>query len=386
MESLTRPFRLAVVLAGLLFAATATAAQVTFDWAVVGDAANAGDVQPQGTFGSVSSAYRISRHEVTNAQYVEFLNAKDPGGNNALFLYDQFLQSEFVTAGINRTPGNPSGSKYSVKPGLGNKPVTGVSWYDAIRFANWVNNGQGAAADTETGAYTLNGVTELSGDGTGITRNLGASVFLPSVNEWHKAAFYKGGGTNAGYWDYATQTDAVPISDQPPGAFAPANSANFWGDDGLDNGYYDGYAMTGTARFDGSQSNLADVGAYAGSLSAYGTFDQGGNVYEWNEDIFQGTLRVVRGGSYASTASFLAASFYDGTGVQGNVVDVGFRLASVPEPAGITGPLAAAVLLTRRRHACGTTLSTPRRRLPAGGTHPHRQSISVFSRASEKKF
>jgi formylglycine-generating enzyme required for sulfatase activity len=327
-------FAAALIAAGLLSTST-TRAEVTFNWAVVGDAGNAADVQNNGTFGSVPYAYRISKHEVTNAQYVEFLNAKDPTGTNALLLYDQFLMSEFVTAGINRTPGNASGSKYSVKPALGNKPVTGVSWYDAVRFANWVNNGQGAAADTETGAYTLNGVTEFFGDGTGITRNPGASVVLPNVNEWHKAAFYKGGGTNAGYWDYATRTDAVPISDQPPGAFAPANSANYYKDDNVANGYNDGYAMTGTAAFDGSQSNLADVGAYAGSLSAYGTFDQGGNVYEWNEEIFEGTQRVVRGGAYGSASSFLAASFFDGIGAQHNGVDTGFRLASVPEPASL---------------------------------------------------
>ena len=62
-----------------------------------------------------------------------------------------------------------------------------------------MNNGQGAAAaDTETGAYTLNRVRDSFGDGSGITRNPGASVFLPNVNAWQKAAYYKGGGTSAG--------------------------------------------------------------------------------------------------------------------------------------------------------------------------------------------
>ena len=56
--------------------------------------------------------------------------------------------------GISFNAGNANGSKYSVISGSGNHPVNYVSWYDAIRFANWLNNGQGSG-DTETGAYTL---------------------------------------------------------------------------------------------------------------------------------------------------------------------------------------------------------------------------------------
>ena len=33
-------------------------------------------------------------------------------------------------------------------------PVNFETWYDTIRFANWLNNGQDSG-DTETGAYTL---------------------------------------------------------------------------------------------------------------------------------------------------------------------------------------------------------------------------------------
>lgn len=39
------------------------------------------------------------------------------------------------------------------------------------------------------------------------------------------------------------------------------------------------------------------VGAYTGSASPYGTFDQGGNVYEWNEQIV-GSSRGRRGGGW----------------------------------------------------------------------------------------
>ena len=47
---------------------------VMFDWETVGNTGNAAD--PLTGFGSVDYTYRISKHEVTNAQYAEFLNAQ----------------------------------------------------------------------------------------------------------------------------------------------------------------------------------------------------------------------------------------------------------------------------------------------------------------------
>ena len=66
------------------------------------------------------------------------------------------MGSDATYGGINFTSwrGTRNGSKYSIISGLGNRPVNWVSWYDAIRFANWLNNGQGNG-DTESGSYTL---------------------------------------------------------------------------------------------------------------------------------------------------------------------------------------------------------------------------------------
>ena len=75
-----------------------------------------------------------------------------------------------------------------MKSGAGNHPVNYVTWFDAIRFANWMNNDQGNG-DTETGAYTL-GQLDANGlpvDPDAITRNAGASIVLPSDDEWYKA-------------------------------------------------------------------------------------------------------------------------------------------------------------------------------------------------------
>ena len=104
-----------------------------------------------------------------------------------------------------------------------------VSWYDSIRFANWLHNGQGSG-DTENGAYTLLGGTPTPSNGNSITRNAGAKWWLPSEDEWYKAAYHKNDGVTGNYWDYPTSTDAVPYSDQPPGSGAPdpSNTANFY--------------------------------------------------------------------------------------------------------------------------------------------------------------
>jgi formylglycine-generating enzyme required for sulfatase activity len=97
-----------------------------------------------------------------------------------------------------------------VKTNYGNKPVNLVSWFDCARYCNWLHNakptGSQNSITTEDGAYTLNG--EISGDA--VPKNAGAKYHIPTGDEWYKAAYYKGGGTNAGYWDYATQSDSLP--------------------------------------------------------------------------------------------------------------------------------------------------------------------------------
>jgi formylglycine-generating enzyme required for sulfatase activity len=339
----------AVVAAFLVVGCTAAA---TIETVFVGNAGNAPD--PETGLGAVGYDYRIGKYEVTNAEYVAFLNAVDPAGADSLALYDGNMSSD-VIGGIDFDSGAADGSKYVIKSGRGNNPVVYVSWFDAIRFTNWLHNGQGRG-DTESGAYTLSGGAATPNNGSRITRNAGAKWWLPSEDEWYKAAFHKNDGITGNYWDYPTSADEVPYSDQPPGSDAreQSNTVNYFKDDGVANGYDEGFAATGLPFFAESQNHLTDVGAYTLSRSSYGTFDQGGNVMEWNEDELSrlSSFRRLRGGSWGDgVTDNLHATFSFGLEASTKFGRVGFRVASiVPEPSTLlmVKTLAAALLLRQR--------------------------------------
>jgi ABC-2 type transport system ATP-binding protein len=177
-------------------AASSAGATVAIDWANVNAPGNACDPQAQGCFGAVAVGFRAGRYEVTNAQYAEFLNAVAsaaaiPNGADPKELYSDEMDSS-ADGGITRTgDGLLTNYVYAVKPGFAARPVNFVSFWDAARFANWLHNGQPAGAETpattEDGAYTI--TTAGVNDNT-VTRNAGAQIFLPSEDEWYKAAYY----------------------------------------------------------------------------------------------------------------------------------------------------------------------------------------------------
>jgi formylglycine-generating enzyme required for sulfatase activity len=305
----------------LVVAFAADGRAVTINTVPVGNAGNAGELSgagaggfgPDAIVGGVAYDYRIGTTEVTNAQYVEFLNAVADMDTNGL--YNTSMGSE-TRGGIMRSGSSPNFS-YSVKPDAfgytyADKPVIYVSWYDTLRFANWLHNGQPSglqvASTTEDGAYTFSGATSVG------ARNTGAIWFLPSEDEWYKAAYYDGSTYN----DYPTGTDTPPDNNLP--SSDSGNSANFW-----DNGY-----TTGTKSYP-----MTDAGAYMLSASPYGTFDQGGNVFEWNETLVSDSSRGIRGGSWWAGLGALAGTFrgFSDPRVEfDNNIDIGFRMATVPEP------------------------------------------------------
>ena len=327
----------ALMLAGLAVS-PADATPITIDWVTVGDPGNAADTYPAG-YGAVAYSFRIMKFEFQNSQYAAFLNtvaATDPYS-----LYNANIGSN-ARGGITRS-GSSGSYTYSVRTDMGDKPVNYVSWFDAARVSNWLQNGQGSGS-TETGAYTLSGAIS----GTAPAANPGASYLLPTEDQWYKAAYYKGGGTNAGYWDYATQSDSSPTAVTAgstgigsAGLSSTDNSANF-----------NRRADWGSPLQDG---NVTTVGTNGGA-SAYGAFDMSGNIFEWNDlDGTTGSSRGLRGGGWNyPIAVFLSSSFGGTNDPSGEDDRFGFRLASpvpVPEPSTYLLLLLAGAgwLLWRRR-------------------------------------
>ncbi len=286
-------------LAAILAVSASASASVIMDWVSVGNPGNATDSTG---YGAVAYAYKIGKYEVTNAQYGEFLNQK--GASNSSSIYNPAM------LGITQS-GSPGTFSYSVIPTLANHPVVHVSWFDAARFANWLMNGQ-ASGDMETGAYTLNGA--MSGV---ITANVGALVYIPNENEWYKAAYYSAANTNYSWYP---------------------NGQNTIG--------------TSNANYGLSFHATSPVGNYS-SASAYGTFDQGGNVWEWNDGVGS-SAHTWRGGSSMSLQSHLESSFSIPAVPPGNENSaVGFRVAGVdaiPEPTSmLLTMLASGMMLIRRK-------------------------------------
>lgn len=311
-----------------LFAPLAASA-VTIDTVPVGDVGNANDPTTGNLYGGVDYGYRIGTTEVTNAQYVEFLNAK--AASDPLALYSTNMGGD-PRGGITRS--GVSGSyTYAPKTDMGNKPVNYVSWYDSIRFANWRNNGGQASSDTETGAYTLGalGAGGVPIDGLSITRNVGATWFLPSMNEWYKAAYFQPaaqGGDVDNYWLYPTASNTSP-------RVATANSVGDISNPGENVANH-----SSGADWNSQNGNVTTVGS-AGPLSQsfYGTSDQGGNVWEWNEDVTGDSFRMFGGGSFIHDSTFMQPWVIPVVVVVAQVfpqdenATVGFRVAAVPEPS-----------------------------------------------------
>ena len=226
-----------------------------------------------------------------------------------------------------------------------NKAATTVSWNEAARFVNWLNVSSGYspaynfAVQPGGGGYSVDAnlvlwtVSDAGYDAGNLYRNANAHYFLPSENEWYKAAFYSGSGTT--YYDYATGSDTIPT------AVASGTGA-------------------GTAVYGGAAvaTGPADI-TQAGGLSHYGTMGQDGNAFEWNESAFtapndvSSENRTLRGGLWNNTEVNLRSSVRLNNDPTFSLSGIGFRVGSVPEPSCAMLILSASLLafLKRRRRA-----------------------------------
>ncbi|HEX3356562.1 MAG TPA: SUMF1/EgtB/PvdO family nonheme iron enzyme [Tepidisphaeraceae bacterium] len=282
--------------------------------------------------GAVGYSYQMDKFEVSAAQYTEFLNAV--ARTDSFGLYHSFMNrtASGDTASCNIVQSGSSGAfSYSVASDYANLPVNLTTWGDAARFCNWLTNGQPNtgvenASTTEDGSYFLNGATSNAAL-QAVTRKATAIYVIPTEDEWVKAGFYdpnKAGG--AGYWTFATQANTTPASTLP---FTTPNDAN-------------------STNLGDSSHFRTPIGAFVNSPSAYGTFDQDGNVYEMTEGLFNAGARAIRGGGYSGTTGFLVTDRTSINPVFGNDL-TGFRIAEVPEPSSMMLLLAGSAAIGARR-------------------------------------
>lgn len=311
-----------------LAAATAPPAPAPFiEMVTVGNAGNGtdpGNPIEANVYGAVAGTFQIGKFEVTNAQYVAFLNAVAATDTNGLFSTNMETNAR---GGIDQF-GTSGSFRYAVRAGMGDKPVNFVSFWDCCRFCNWLHNerpsGAQGVATTELGAYDLTIPGVIAGNT--VNRSPGAKFFLPTEDQWYKAAYHQpasAGGDVDGYWLYPTKSNGVPTvaAVNAIGEIEPdtANLAN----------YNTGADWDSNGDESNEDGNVTAVGSGGpGSASFYGAFDMGGNVFEWNETVIGSSLRGLRGGSWSGIEGLLRSSLQNSNSPGIELGSFGFRVAS----------------------------------------------------------
>ncbi len=278
--------------------------------------------------GSVPNLFRIGLFEVTNREYVQFLNAVADDDANGLF--DQNM-TDSGRGGIIQG-GIPGAYAYWAKENFSDKPVNFVTWLSAARYCNWLHNGMPTGAQdpttTERGAY------DLSLPHDQIFRSADARFFIPTHDEWYKAAYYDpfdpgaDGGGSPDYWKYPTRSDALPVQ-------ATADAAGDVTNPGVNVANHGG-----GADWNGENGNVTTVGGTT-SVSAFSAFDLGGNLYEMTETLgnpiadASSDARLIptresRGGDFANNGILMSSptSFAIDVDMTAGAGNVGFRVAA----------------------------------------------------------
>ena len=252
--------------------------------------------------GRVDYEFEMCRFALTNAEWCEFLNSvavnSDPFG-----LYNPDMATG-VCGGIEK-----SDSGFAVKPGWERRPVVYIGYYDVMRYCNWLHygkpNGDCVLGVTEgtrrEGAYDTRRKCSYH-------RNRGAKYFIPTDDEWSKAAYFD--PTRHGvckYWDYPCRTSDVPQND--PTAPHACN-----------------YLKDGTMLGEKGPFYLAEVDAYPTSDTYFGCRQMAGNVWEWVEPVRKGKMNL-RGSSFGYTEFGMGIWNRDEAGIEDELYVFGVRIA-----------------------------------------------------------
>lgn len=289
--------------------------QFSISLVAVGNPNNAGvAIGGLSSVGSVPYPFRIGRFEISRQQ----ISKANLLGGLGLTLDSM----SFVDGTLGVGPRNEM-------------PATGLTWNEVARFVNWLNISQGYqpayrfAVQPGQSNYNPNSnlllwdVQDSFVDARGVNRfrHKDCRYFLPSIDEWYKAAYYD--PSDDAYRNY-------PTGENPPASVPQGISS-------------------GTAVFQRDNAEgPADVSA-AGGLSWYGAMGLAGNAWEFEETAFDlsagynnspSAHRGGRGGAWNSNLGSLAGISRLNSSTNQKSNRLGFRIASV---AGAVAPQAQVV-------------------------------------------
>ena len=227
------------------------------------------------------SAFKMSKYEITNAQYAAFLNSKSIG-NNGLYATGTYPTEVLIYAssgnfdwGLHYT-----GGQWVPVAGYENYPVINVKWYGAAEFATYA----GGSLPTEA------------------------------------------------QWEYACRGNTI----------TPFNTGECLSNEQANYSWSSTYTTcTNTIRIEPGSTQT--VGTYP--ANAYGLNDMHGNVWEWCSDFLgpypntsqtdptgptTGSYHVMRGGSWHESAPGCRSALRFNSFPFISYTTVGFRIALVP--------------------------------------------------------
>jgi len=248
------------------------------------------------------ATFEISKCEITNAQYAEFLRAAlaaDQLYVSASYVYGKNgpwngqRYCYFCTSGSSPNRISYSSGVFSVQNGYQAHPVNYVSWYGAMAFCQF---------------YSTEGVI----------------YDLPTEAEWEKAARGPDHGAAGTHQIY------------PWGNSVDGSDANY---DGSGDPFSDGTTPVG--YYNGAQEP-----AGGNMVNGYGLYDMAGNLWEWCRSGYSGypyeatdsldnrrnsltyswSLRVLRGGAWYYGTPYLRCAYRSSPGPASLDVCYGFRV------------------------------------------------------------
>ena len=171
--------------------------QTSLQFVTVGDPGNAADPVDRQPYGAVPYTYQMGKYDVTVAQYCQFLNAV--AKTDTYGLYNAYMGTALLT--IRRWPS----PKAVVRAATATRSLAATARQPIVRSS--VSRGAmrpasatgckmasppgpGAGHDGNRGVHAQR--CDHNAALMAITRNAGATYFIPSENEWYKAAYLQG--------------------------------------------------------------------------------------------------------------------------------------------------------------------------------------------------